>query len=62
MEEMRDVEQSSRLLQCNETKAAGALKTAGARSACFAVTEELGRPMSDMNERLIETSVAVVRK
>jgi hypothetical protein len=56
------VEQSSRLLQCNETKAAGALKTARARSACFAVTEELGRPMSDMNERLIETSVAVVGK
>lgn len=39
-----------------------ALKTAGARSACFAVTEELGRPMSDMNERLIETSVAVLGK
>ena len=46
----------------DETKAAGALKTARARSACFAVTEELGRPASDMNERLIETSVAVVRK
>ena len=64
----REAEQSSGLLQwppiCNVMKRRrrGAFKTADARSACFVVTEEFRRPMSDMNERLIETNVAVVGK